>query len=142
MEDFQSAFGERNQDTTVLHDSDRKIAAMHLGGVTVECLLKALILSTVPKSQRMWKNDDCDPGHTFTNPGHSFEDALKRNNALRHRVSQNSTVKNWIKIVQSPNGEHFIDMRYSSNVPHDKDYKEWWFAYSSLLKWLLAQPRK
>jgi hypothetical protein len=142
MEDFQSAYVERDKDTRVLHDSERKIAAMHLGGVTVECLLKALILSTVPKAQRTWKTDDHDPGHTVTNPGHSFEAALKRNNTLRHRVSQNSTVKNWIKIVESPNSQHFIDMRYSTNVPHDKDYKEWWYAYESLRNWLIAQPRK
>jgi hypothetical protein len=123
MEDFQSAYGERDKDTRVLHDSDRKIAAMHLGGVTVECLLKALILSTVPKAQRMWKTADCDPGHTFANPGHSFKAALKQNNSLNHRVSQNSKVKNWIKIVESPNGEHFINMRCSTMCPMIKTTK-------------------
>ena len=44
MEDYQSAFLQRHQDTEILHQSKRKIAAMHFGGITIECLLKSMIL--------------------------------------------------------------------------------------------------
>ena len=42
MEDFRHAYLERLQDKTLLESADRRTAAMHLGGVTIECLLKAM----------------------------------------------------------------------------------------------------
>ena len=143
MEDYRAAFEQRNQDTEALYSSERKVAAMHFGGITVECLLKSLIFANLPKhAQKEWKTDSNAPGHTYTNPGHSFQEALRRNNVLNTRVSRNPKVRNWIKIVENPNQMSFIDMRYSSSIPHEQNYKEWWFAYTSLRNWLLNQTRK
>ena len=56
MEDFRAAFEQRNQDTEALYSSERRVAAMHFGGIAVECLLKSLILASLPKhAQREWK---------------------------------------------------------------------------------------
>ena len=83
MEDYESAFLQRYQDTEILCYSARKVAAMHFGGVTIECLLKSMIFASLHKSaKREWKTDSNNPGHTITNPGHSFQDALKRHNKL------------------------------------------------------------
>ena len=80
MEDYQTAFSERHTDTEALCNSDRKIAAMlHFGGITIECLLKAMIISSLPKgASKEWKTDSLDPGHTITNPGHSYVEAIRR----------------------------------------------------------------
>ena len=140
MEDYQSAFLQRHQDTEILCQSARKVAAMHFGGVTVECLLKSMILATaLPRgANREWKNDSNNPGHTITNPGHSFQDALRRHNRLRDRIQKFPQVMNWIVKVENPH-QHFIDMRYSSNELNDISYKEWLSAYNNLIRWLQKQ---
>ena len=56
MDDYQAAFIQRHTDTEALCNSDRKIAAMHFGGITIECLLKSMILASLPKRAiREWK---------------------------------------------------------------------------------------
>ena len=82
MEDYQAAFIQRHVDTETLCKSTRKIAAMHFGGVTIECLLKSR------------KTDSNSPGHTITNPGHSYIEALKRHNRLQSRVQKFPEVRN------------------------------------------------
>jgi hypothetical protein len=136
MEDYQAAFLQRHQDTEILCQSHRKIAAMHFGGITIECLLKSMILASV--SSQEWKTDDHNPGHTITNPGHSFIDALKRHNRLYSRVQNFPEVIKWINTVENPS-QNFITMRYSSSEPNDNDYKQWLLAYKSLKSWLQKQ---
>ncbi|GBF79657.1 hypothetical protein AsFPU1_1056 [Aphanothece sacrum FPU1] len=75
MEDYQSAFLQRHQDQEILCDSQRKIAAMHLGGVAIECLLKSIIITYHDIEE--WKTTSNNPGHTITNPGHDLQKALK-----------------------------------------------------------------
>lgn len=139
MEDYQSAFLQRYQDTKILCSSDRKVAAMHFGGVTIECLLKAMIFATLPKvAKRESKTDSNNPGHTITNPGHNLYEALKRHNRLHTRVQKFPQVMKWLAIIETPN-QHFIDMRYYSSEPGDRDYDEWLSAYNSLIGWLQKQ---
>ena len=112
---------------------------MHFGGFTIECLLKSMILDSLHKnSRREWKTDSNDPGHTITNPGHSFQSALRNHNRLRSRIEKFPVVKKWRDTVEHPN-HHFIDMRYSDDNLQDESYKEWWQAYQSLRNWLLKQ---
>ena len=119
MEDYQTAFSERHTDTEALWNSDRKVAAMHFGGITIECLLKAMIIASLPKgTSREWKTDSLDPGHTITNPGHSYVEALRRHNRLHSRIQKFPEVMKWLKEIEHPN-QHFIDMRYSCNKPDD-----------------------
>jgi hypothetical protein len=139
MEDYQTAFFDRHQDTEILCASSRKIAAMHFGGITIECLLKSIILSSCPKgTRREWKTDTNNPGHTITNPGHSFQDALRRHNILRSRIQKFPDVMKWLEIVENPN-QHFIDMRYSIDTLEESEYKKWFSAYRHLLGWLQKQ---
>jgi hypothetical protein len=136
MEDYQSAFLQRHQDTEILCKSNRKIAAMHFGGITIECLLKSMILASV--SNKEWKTKSNNPGHTITNPGHSLTAALKSNNRLYSRVQNYPDVIKWINIVENPS-QNFITMRYSSSEPNDDEYKQWLSAYTSLKQWLHKQ---
>ncbi len=140
MEDYREAFLARYQDTEVLHLSSRQVAAMHFGGVTVECLLKSIIISNLPRGAiREWKTDTSNHGHTITNPGHDFQDALNRCNRLNYRVQNFPEVRKWINIVENPQG-HFIDMRYCGGEASEADYyKRWLSAYKSLIGWLQKQ---
>jgi hypothetical protein len=139
MEDYQAAFLERYQDTEILKTSNRKVAAMHLGGVTTECLLKAMIFASLPKNaEREWKTSSNSPNHMITNPGHSLHNALQRYSKLSSRVDKLPYIKEWIRIVENPS-QHFIDMRYQGDDPKDQEYKKWLSAYESLIRWLQKQ---
>jgi hypothetical protein len=142
MEDYQAAFMQRHLDTEILcrKESERRVAAMHFGGVTIECLLKAMIFATLPKSATQeWKTDTNDPGHTVTNPKHSYIEALKRHNRLRSRIENFPEVRKWLDEVENPNSQNFIDMRYSGLEPDNESYKRWLKAYQSLKGWLQKQ---
>jgi hypothetical protein len=139
MEDYQSAFLHRLDDTNALHSANRKIAAMHFGGVTVECLLKAIVLSSLPSGATPeWKTDLNNPGHTITNPGHNFVQAIRCNNRLYSRVQKFKTVMKWLDAIENPS-QHFIDIRYSCDEPEDLIYKQWFDTYTRLIKWLQQQ---
>jgi hypothetical protein len=139
MENAQSAFIKRHIDTETLCQSGRKIAAIHFGGISIECLLKAMILANLPKgAAREWKTDSYNPGHTLTNPGHSYVEALKRHNRLNSRVQKFPEVMKWIQDIEHPN-QHFIDMRYSDNELDDANYKRWLDSYQRLKGWLQKQ---
>lgn len=140
MEDYQAAFIQRHTDTETLDKSGRKVAAMHFGGVTIECLLKAMIFASLRKgATQEWRTDCYDPGHTITNPGHSYPEALKRHNRLRSRIDNFQEVRKWLDEVENPIGQHFIDMRYSGIEPDDESYKRWLNAYQRLKGWLEKQ---
>ncbi len=143
MEDYQAAFLQRLKDVETLDQAGRRAAAMHFGGVVVECLLKYMILITLPKNaKREWKTETNDPGHTFMNPGHSYKDALGCLNQIRFSVErQERWVQKWFDDVEHP-GRHFIDMRYSGEEPDEIAYKKWRQSYKSLLGWLQKQAGK
>ncbi|HZO73854.1 MAG TPA: hypothetical protein VFB60_16750 [Ktedonobacteraceae bacterium] len=139
MEDYHAAFSQRIADVNVLNTSERRTAAMHLGGVAIECLLKHIIFTSLPRgASKEWKTDGNDPGHTITNPGHSYQEALNRHNRLRSRIQQFPFVLNWLHDVEQPEG-HFIDMRYSGKEPGDDKYKRWITSYQCLIAWLQKQ---
>ena len=132
MEDYQAAFMERHIDTETL-SRVRRVGAMHFGGVTVECLLKAIICKTLP-------------GVTSQNlRTHIYAELLKKNTKLKWRVDHNPEVRKWLKQVEKPIGkdfQDFIDMRYSVLKPDDlneQNYKEWLYAYNKLITWLHQQ---
>ncbi|MDF5723101.1 MAG: hypothetical protein PUP91_22030 [Rhizonema sp. PD37] len=139
MEDYHAAYIQRHDDTEALRKSTRKIAVMHFGGITIECLLKSIIFATLPKAaSQEWKTESNNPGHTITNPGHSYTEALKRCNKLYSRVQKFPEVMKWVTEVENPS-QHFIDMRYSCSEPDDASYKHWLETYHRLREWLQKQ---
>lgn len=98
-----------------------------------------MIFANLPKNaSQEWKTDSNNPGHTITNPGHSFTEALKRHNRLRSRVQNFPEVMKWIDEVENPS-QHFIDMRYCFSEPDDISYKRWLDTYQRLRAWLQKQ---
>ncbi|GAC1393085.1 MAG: hypothetical protein NVSMB38_19420 [Ktedonobacteraceae bacterium] len=139
MEDYEAAYLERVRDVEALHKAGRRTAAMHFGGVAIECLLKYMIFASLAKDATWeWKTDTNDPGHTISNPGHNYEAALKCYNRLRDHVQKSPHVKKWLYEVENPDGP-FIDARYLGNSPDDEKYKHWMEAYRGLKGWLQKQ---
>ena len=137
MEDYQAAFLQRHQDKNILEKGDRKVATMHFGGVAVECILKSMIMDSLPIKE--WKTDSNNPGHTVKNPGHDLQSALKCHNRLYSRVKNFPQIIKWINIVEQRPQGHFIDLRYDGGETNQKDYDDWLSAYNSLIGWLNKQ---
>ncbi|OBQ38498.1 MAG: hypothetical protein AN487_07310 [Anabaena sp. CRKS33] len=139
MQDYQAAFMERHIDTQTLYPV-RKVGAMHFGGVTIECLLKAMIFDTLPHgASREWKTKHNNPGHTIKNPGHKYSEALRGNDRLRSRIEMFPVVMEWLDTVENPMNQHFIDLRYSGLEPDDENYQLWFNSYQNLISWLQEQ---
>ncbi len=142
MEDYHAAFLQRATDVNIRDENERRIAAIHIDSVAIECLLKHIIFTDLPKGARKeWKTETCDPGHTMTNPGHSYQEALKRHNRLRSRIQQFPFVLARLNEVEKPEG-HFINTRYMGNEPDDEKYRRWVQSYRSLVDWLQRQTTK
>jgi hypothetical protein len=143
MEDYYTTFLQRAEDVTVLDEGGRRIAAIHFGGVAIECFLKHLIFASLPdNARREWKTSTNDPGHTITNPGHDYMEALNRHNRLRSNILRRYPfVLVWLNDVEKPEG-HFIDLRYSEKKLGDEEYKRWVRSYRSLVDWLEGQTPK
>jgi len=130
MEDYQAAFIERHFDTETLSKSGRKVAAIHFGGVTIECLLKAII--SVSRQR-----------HTNQNlRTHSYTELIKQHNTLKSRVDKFPQVRKWLEEVESPISQHFIDMRYSGVEPNEESYKSWFQSYQRLKEWLQKEATR
>ena len=145
MEDFQAAFKERHADVEALHATQRRTAAMHFGGVAVECLLKAIVSASLPtnsRGEREWKTETNDPGHTISRPSHEFDKILGAHQKLRSRVQMNPGALKWLNDVEHP-GCPFINMRYLGKEADTSDaqekYKRWRKSYISLVSWLQMQ---
>ena len=124
MEDYQAAFIERHVDTKTLDQSGRKVAAMHFGGVTIECQLKAIICKTRPGASQGLKI-------------HSCKELLKKHPQLQSRATHK--VREWLDEVENPTSQPFINMRYCGIEPNDASYKHWLYAFNELTKWLQKQ---
>lgn len=142
MENFHAAFLERAKDVEVLAQNDRRRAAMHFGGVTVECLLKAVLCASLPSKQdgtKEWYNDSNSPGHKVYNPGHNYQktinEAQRYNRRLKARLQQVPQVLQWLEDIERPDMS-FIDMRYSEQEPDEQTYQQWKQSYKRLLGWL------
>jgi len=132
MEDYQIAFLQRHIDTNrllcQLCQPERRIGAMHFGGLTIECLIKAIICNTLRRG--MMQNLKT----------HSYIELLRYHNKLKSKIDNFSEVRKWLDQVENPMGQHFIDIRYYSGLePDDKNYKIWLHAYKSIESWLQKQ---
>ena len=145
MEDFQAAFQERHADVEALHATQRRTAAMHFGGVAVECLLKAIVGASLPtnsRGEREWKTETNDPSHTISRPSHKFDEILRVSHKLRSHAKKDPRVYKWLNDVEHPKC-HFIDMRYLGKeidtIDSGEQYKRWRKSYTSLVSWLEKQ---
>jgi len=131
MEDYQAAFIERHIDTETLCQSGRKVAAMHFGGVTIECLLKSIICSnTIPGGASQYLMT------------HSYTALLRKYPKLQSRAIATPKVREWLDEVENPTSQPFINMRYCGIEPNDASYKRWLYAYKCLTGWLQREATK
>jgi hypothetical protein len=136
MENFLLAYQARELDTAALIDADRKVGAVHFGGCTIECLLKAIIVRRFGIDE--WEEDKNGRKHGIKNPSHTLMKALETVPELTRRMASSPHVKGCVETLQNPKID-FIDMRYDGEELADDRFKEWHAAYHSLKLWLNQQ---
>src|SRR5215469_5479280 len=104
MEDYHAAFLRCVDDVKALDEKGRRVAAMHFGGVAVECLLKHMLVSSIPQgATKEWYNSRREStwnyGHRIENPGHEYNSVLSQHRALELRVDDDPGVRKLLSDV-------------------------------------------
>lgn len=134
MEDYERAFQERAIDTHALLNANRNVGAVHFGAITIECLLKTMIVERF--SIDNWLKNNNGTVHGITNPGHELISALHTIPELRSRIPQN--LLTYFEILQTPR-LNYIDMRYDGEELDENEFDNWCEAYRRVRAWLIAQ---
>jgi hypothetical protein len=126
VDDYFKAWVARKEDTTTL--ATRYEGAMHLGGITIECLLKHMAQQYLSLKHPLG--------------GHLLGDYFYKIDPLQDRM--NDDIATWIEKVQWPistkkDEVDYIAVRYLGSQPSQADYEDWYNAYNGLQEWLKEQ---
>lgn len=144
MEDYSGAYCARAADVNVLlavHQR-RTVAAAHLGGIVIECRLKAMLLTY--HAIDCWEQNGArkgDPyfGSPITRPGHSLVSILRMARALYLKAKADFLFLSHLNRLMHPRGAEesdFIDLRYTSRELSTPEYEDWNESYKYVVSWL------
>lgn len=139
MDDYAAASKERALDTLALHKASpnrRTKGAVHLGGITLECILKDMIFTY--HSIKNWGQRSKRTGDVIQNPSHKLETAIGLVDGVRVRLEASQEMKEHFQTVLRIGGG-YIHLRYKGGSIPNARYEEWYQAYDSLKKWLIQQ---
>lgn len=136
LEDYATAFLERAKDTDILLNSARATGTIHFGGITIECLIKAIIFEI--NGIDGWRVNQDGVNHGIKNPGHDLIGAIHEIKELRQRIQQSPHMLSYLNTIQTPL-LHYIDMRYDSSGIDEEKFNKWKEAYFGLVRWLTMQ---
>ncbi|WP_120750171.1 hypothetical protein [Paenibacillus ginsengarvi] len=141
IEKFDRAYHERSIDLSQIKQM-RRIAAMHLGGVIIECLIKSIIVKYYGINQRNriteWiatRNIPRSGRNIIQNPSHRLFQGIQLITPLFNRVDTNIIA--FLNVLQRPNGIEYIDLRYHSGNITNQQYEDWLKAYTAIRAWLI-----
>lgn len=144
MENYFGAFTSRIADVDALLAATprRTTAAAHLGGVAVECRLKALLLAYHELSE--WEQPSRRPrapklGQPISRPGHGLLAALRDMSAIYLKAKADRLFLSHLERVMHPTGAtyaDFIDLRYSADELDGTSMTDWRTSLDYVLRWL------
>lgn len=145
MEDYEQASASRRTDVETLLDSavPRTTAAVHLGGVAIECKLKALIakyheIGSWDENSRRKK----DPriGQPISRPGHGLISAIRLMDVVYRKAKADPLFLTHLSRVMHPAGAttlDFIELRYVAAELEQNAIREWRQSFVYVLSWLM-----
>ena len=136
MDDYGLAYKARAVDTYKLHKEGRTVGTMHLAGITIECILKEIIVKKYKITN--WQTKYSSNKFSIDNPGHNFIRAISHIPELRKRLHNSKALTNHLNNLQSP-GTDYIALRYVGKEMLGHDYIQYYQSYREVLKWLLKQ---
>jgi hypothetical protein len=144
MEDFVGACLERKKDTeALLKLKKHNIAALHLGGITIECRLKSLLIlyhSISEWNEKSRRRNDSMFNQQIQNPGHSLVTALRHMPKLYQLARSDKQLLKHLNCIIYPFGAtstDYISLRYfcqASQFQHDEWKKSFEYVYGWLKK--------
>lgn len=120
MEDFIGAYIERRQDVEILL-TNRRIVAIHLGGIVVECQLKSFLITyhKIKKwEEKSQRKKSSMFNQTISNPGHGLQKAMRQMPELFNRAKLDQKLLEHLRDIQYPllNLDVFLINRIESPI--------------------------
>jgi hypothetical protein len=156
-ENFRKAYLERLDDKKCLEGASRRLATMHVGGVVIECMVKAMRVESDRIAEWHIPSETCShcrteikagkpQPHGVKNPGHNLMLAIQHWPRLWNRLtsmnrSQRDTFIHCISLLENPS-VHFIDLRYEYDIPNDDEFGQWCEAFKRFHAWLCQQDQR
>lgn len=139
MEDYRRAYLERALDKNELDGRGRQVASAHLGGIAIECFLKAIVVQAHGISAWHDPEHNKPQTHGVRNPGHALMRAVygvpKLASQYHALISLGHTdVQSALTKVQQPAPCGYISLRYEAVC--NFDYADWKRAFDTLHKWI------
>ncbi len=144
MEDYAGAYWDRTKDVKVLlgEKGPREVAAFHLGGIAVECRVKALLAcyhGITEWAQPSKRAKDPRRKQPINNPGHDLFGAIRHMASLHKRAKTDPLFLKHLGRILHPTGATatgFIAIRYSSREVPPAELAEWKQSFSYVCGWL------
>ncbi|HYO51286.1 hypothetical protein [Archangium sp.] len=133
VDDYDGARFPRLRDVHSLNEAGRYIGAWHLGGMALECLIKAGIVHSLGLTH--WR-DDTHPTNP-RNPKHILMDGIKElPTQIQLALLSDPSFITDLATVQTPPGPNFayVALRYCGQSPTDADHQKWLAAYRRVLR--------
>ncbi|HCF5159408.1 TPA: hypothetical protein ACRNDL_001248 [Pseudomonas aeruginosa] len=150
MEDYGKAFDSRRADVEILlaGENPRATAAAHLGGVAVECKLKALVIKY--HGITLWGENssrakDSRRGQPIERPGHGLVASLRLMQQIHSKAVLDPRFLSHLSRIMHPAGateRDFIDLRYSGYELAGGTLSEWRESLEYVLGWLEKNGEK
>lgn len=138
MEAFEKAAEARLDDWEVLNAKNRKVGTIHMGGIYIECLLKAMICCkyTVSDGRRgKWRID----GFTdeVSRPSHDLT-SLQYTNLLKDIYDDMpENVMKSLEYISEPDGHGYIEYRYmQENLVSNQKLQTWMTHFIEIYNYL------
>lgn len=150
MEDYGMAFESRRADVEKLLEgaNTRTTAAAHLGGVAVECRLKALVVQyhgIAAWGQSGTRSKDPRRGQPIERPGHGLLASLRLMEELQKKAKLDPSFLSHLSRIMNPGGataHDFIDLRYFGDNLTGKTLEDWHISLKYVLGWLEKNGEK
>ncbi len=142
MEDYIGAYQARKNDIVGLStlSTNHKVAMFHLGGIAIECKLKALLLAyhrINAWNEKSRRTKDSMYNQEIENPSHSLLTAIKHMPKLRKRAKLSQKFMEHLDHIIHPLGAsnvNYIDIRYyPEQEPLEHDWKK---SFDYVCGWL------
>lgn len=141
MENYSSAASHRYSEAQILLAHSKYVAAVHMGGVSIECKLKELLIiyhritNWSDKSQRL---KDPKYGSVINRPGHGLLECLKKMDALYSRAKTDSNFIRHMDRLRHPRGGgmDFIELRYFGGELTTQEIDDWRESYRYVWGWI------
>jgi hypothetical protein len=144
MEDYAGACTERYRDVEALLQSNpmRSTAAVHLGGIAVECQIKALVLRyhrICVWNEKGERAQDAFFKKPIARPGHNLVAAVKQMTRLYEKAKADPLFLKHLDGVMHPVGSRdadFIGVRYSATALESNALQPWQKSLDYVRGWL------